>query len=164
MNRKKILESSLLEDIRIKQTPKNNPLRGYWTGKRGNSVFIPTHNQDEIIKILNEYNLCGINYQKGIIDLNPCSIATVSLFKMYIIRYKNFKICDMLCANLWNNSNFLNTASRAIFSNLSSKGFKSLYLKSGFLFCIAFEITKSATSGFLGSNGPCKYVPKILPS
>ena len=61
MNRKKILESSLLEDIRIKQTPKNNPLRGYWTGKRGNSIFIPTHNQDEIIKILNEYNLCGIN-------------------------------------------------------------------------------------------------------
>lgn len=46
-------------------------------------------------------------------------------------------------------SNFLNTASRAIFSNLSSNGFKSLYLKSGFLFCSAFEITKSATSGFL---------------
>ena len=40
-------------------------------------------------------------------------------------------------------SNFLNTASRAIFSNLSSNGFKSLYLKSGFLFCSAFEITKS---------------------
>ena len=53
-------------------------------------------------------------------------------------------------------SNFLNTASRAIFSNLSSNGFKSLYLKFGFLFCIAFEITKSATSGFFGSKGPCK--------
>ena len=124
MNRKKILESSLLEDIRIKQTPKNNPLRGYWTGKRGNSVFIPTHNQDEIIKILNKYNLCVINYQKGIIDLNPCSIATVSLFKMYIIRYKNFKICDMLCANLWNNSNFSN---KKDWTNYNVKNYRKQY-------------------------------------
>ena len=58
-------------------------------------------------KILNVHNLCGIKYEKGIIDLNPCSIATVSLDKMYIIRYKNFKICDMLCATLWNNTIFL---------------------------------------------------------
>lgn len=108
MNRQKELKSSLYEDIRIKRTPKNNPLRGYWTGERGNSTYIPTTNQDEIIKILNEHHLCGIKYEKGIIDLNPCSIATVSLVKMYIIRYKNFKICDMLCADLWNNTNFLN--------------------------------------------------------
>ena len=27
-----------------------------------------------------------------------------------------------------------------------------------------FEITKSATSGFFGSKGPCKYVPRIFPS
>lgn len=92
MNTEKILNSSLLEEIRIKRTPKNNPLRGYWTGERGNSKFIPTNNQDEIIKILNEYNQCGIEYKEGIINLNPCSIARVSLDKMYIIRYKILKI------------------------------------------------------------------------
>lgn len=106
MNTEKILNSSLLEEIRIKRTPKNNPLRGYWTGERGNSKFIPTNNQDEIIKILNEYNQCGIEYKEGIINLNPCSIATVSLNKMYIIRYKNFKDCDKICADLWNSTNF----------------------------------------------------------
>ena len=95
------------EDIRIKRTPKNNPQRGYWTGERGNSTYVPTNNQDNIIKILHDHNLCGINYSKGIIDLNPCSIATVSLDKMYILRYKNFKICDILCSNLWNNTKFL---------------------------------------------------------
>lgn len=107
MNTQKILKPSLREEIRIKRTPKNNPLRGYWTGERGSSTYIPTNNQDEIIKILNVHNLCGIKYEKGIIDLNPCSIPTVSLDKMYIIRYKNFKICNMLCANLWNNTLFL---------------------------------------------------------
>lgn len=108
MNRQKTLNSSSREDIRIKQTPKNNPSRGHWTGERGNSIYIPTNNQDEIIKILNQHNLYGIKYQKGIINLNPCSIATVRLSKMYIIRYKNFKFCDILCADLWNNTNFLN--------------------------------------------------------
>ena len=88
-------------------TPKNNPQRGYWTGERGNSTYVPTNNQDNIIKILHDHNLCGINYSKGIIDLNPCSIATVSLDKMYILRYKNFKTCDILCSNLWNNTKFL---------------------------------------------------------
>ena len=106
MNTEKILNSSLLEEIRIKRTPKNNPLRGYWTGERGNSKFIPTNNQDEIIKILNEYNQCGIEYKEGIINLNPCSIARASLDKMYIIRYKNFKNCDKICADLWNSTNF----------------------------------------------------------
>lgn len=57
---------------------------------------------------MNQHNLYGIKYQKGIINLNPCSIATVRLTKMHIIRYKNFKICDILCADLWNNTNFLN--------------------------------------------------------
>lgn len=108
MNRQKNFKVFLYEDIRIKRTPKNNPLRGYWTGERGNSTYVPTNNQDEIIKILNQYNTHGIKYQQGIIDLNPCSIATVSLEKMYITRYKNFKNCDMLCADLWNYSNFLN--------------------------------------------------------
>ena len=47
---------------RIKHTPKNNPSRGNWTGERGNSTFIPTSNQKDVISILKKFNLNGIDY------------------------------------------------------------------------------------------------------
>lgn len=40
---KKFLQQNPLStfDERLKKTPKDNPSRGYWTGKRGLSTYIP---------------------------------------------------------------------------------------------------------------------------
>lgn len=56
---KKFLQQKPLStfDERLKKTPKDNPLRGYWTGKRGLSTYIPTSSQTEILEILHHYNL-----------------------------------------------------------------------------------------------------------
>ncbi|WP_353962975.1 HNH endonuclease [Eubacterium sp.] len=41
-------------------------------------------------------------------DFGPCSIATVQLEHMSIIRYINFSKCDKLCADYFNSINYLN--------------------------------------------------------
>lgn len=97
--------SSIIE--RIKRTPKANPKRGYWTNERGLSTYIPVPTQLEIIALLNHFNLEGIKYNDGMPDFGPCSIATVQLEHMSIIRYINFSKCDKLCADYFNSINYL---------------------------------------------------------
>lgn len=97
---------SLLTEI-IKRTPKNNPKRGFWTGLRGQSMFIPVETQTEIINILKFFNLRGINYIYAMPDFRPCSYATVCLVHMSILRRKNFIECDKLCAEYWNSISYL---------------------------------------------------------
>ena len=101
--------SSLAE--RIKRTPKANPQRGYWTNERGLSTYIPVPTQTEIIALLNHFNLEGIKYNDGMPAFGPCSIATVQLEHMSIIRYINFSKCDKLCADYFNSINYLNCSS-----------------------------------------------------
>ena len=98
-----ILFSSLKE--RINHTPKT---RGYWTGERGNSIFIPLDTYSDVINELNNYNLNGITYIDGCVDFSKCSVATISIPDMSACRRKNFKICDEHCAAYWNSINFLN--------------------------------------------------------
>lgn len=61
--------SSLSE--RIKKTPLNNSKRGYWTGQRGNSIYIPVACQIEINCLLKQFSITGITYANGIPDFQP---------------------------------------------------------------------------------------------
>ena len=45
---------------RIKKTPKNNSKRGFWTGPRGESTYIPIDCQIEINHLLKQFGIIGI--------------------------------------------------------------------------------------------------------
>lgn len=89
---------------RCNHTPKT---RGYWTGERGNSIFIPFDIYSDVINELNKYNLNGITYIDGCVDFSRCSVATIAIPDMSIYRYKNFTACNEECATYWNSINFL---------------------------------------------------------
>lgn len=87
---KKFLQQKPLStfDERLKKTPKDNPLRGYWTGKRGLSTYIPTSSQTEILEILHHYNLKGIRYTEAMPIFEKCSECTIQSNNMSILRWK----------------------------------------------------------------------------
>ena len=89
---------------RCNHTPKT---RGYWTGERGNSIFIPLDTYSDVINELKTYNLNGITYIDGCVDFNRYSVATIAIPDMSIYRYKNFAACNEECASYWNSINFL---------------------------------------------------------
>ena len=99
--------SSLLE--RIKKTPLNNGKRGYWTGQRGDSTYIPVACQIEINCLLKQIGITGITYANGIPDFQLCSIATIKIPDMSIIRRYNFRQCDKACSIYWNHIHFRQT-------------------------------------------------------
>lgn len=90
--------NSTLEE-RIKRTPKENAIRGIWTGNRGESWYIPTNKS--IIDILHIFELEGILYKAGIPDFSVCAKVTVSIENMNEIRRENFRKCDIKCAEIW---------------------------------------------------------------
>ena len=67
---------------RIKKTPKNNSKRGFWTGPRGESTYIPIDCQIEINHLLKQFGIIGITYIYGFPDFETCSIATVKILDM----------------------------------------------------------------------------------
>lgn len=88
---------------RLDQTPRDDGERGEWTGKRGESKFIP--NDKEISDILAQYGLDGIEYQDAIPDFSDCSECTVEIDNMTEKRRGeggNFEQCDEKCAEQWN--------------------------------------------------------------
>lgn len=91
---------------RVDRTPRDDGERGEWQGERGESVFIP--NESEIIAILDEYGIEGIEYKNGIPDFSPCSESTVEIENMTDNRSgppvegSNFQQCDQKCAEQWN--------------------------------------------------------------
>ncbi len=94
--------NSTLEE-RIKRTPKENAIRGMWTGNRGESWYIPTNKS--IIDILHIFELEGILYKAGIPDFSVCAKVTVSIENMNEIRRENgytwherndMVICDLV--------------------------------------------------------------------
>ena len=86
---------------RINQTPKEGTDRGYWDGKRGESVFYPPEGSD-VSKILSRYGMDGIPYKDGIPDFSGCSEASVKIDNMSENRANNFRECDQKCAEQWN--------------------------------------------------------------
>lgn len=85
---------------RIRHTPQGENGRGMWTGKRGESKFIPA--DDEIKAILKQFNLDGIIYKDGIPDFSKCSKLTIEIANMTQMRGINRKQCDEKCAKIWN--------------------------------------------------------------
>ena len=94
---------------RIKKTPKNNSKRGFWTGPRGESTYIPIDCQIEINHLLKQFGIIGITYIYGFPDFETCSIATVKILDMNTSRYHNFKQCDKACSIYWNKIHFCQT-------------------------------------------------------
>ena len=93
---------------RMKHTPKNRPGKAYWDGPRGNSTYVVKPEQVKLLSLLNSFGLNGITYINAIADFRFCAIATVILTApMSIKRYKNFALCDQLCADLWNQTDYL---------------------------------------------------------
>lgn len=85
---------------RIRQTPRENSERGEWDGKRGESKFIPF--DEEIIDILKQFDLDGIEYKDGIPDFSDVSAQTLEIDNMTENRANNFRQCDERCADEWN--------------------------------------------------------------
>ena len=90
---------------RIKKTPKNNSKRGFWTGPRGESTYIPIDCQIEINHLLKQFGIIGITYIYGFPDFETCSIATVKILdmnpetdidKIEAVNEENNKIFDLL--------------------------------------------------------------------
>lgn len=93
---------------RMKHTPKNRPGKAYWDGPRGNSTYVVKPEQVKLLSLLNSFGLNGITYINAIADFRFCAIATVILTSpMSIKRYKNIALCDQLCADLWNQTDYL---------------------------------------------------------
>jgi len=88
---------------RIKETPREGE-RGHWEGERGESKYIPT--DSDIIDILKEYGLDGIEYKNGIPDFSKVSESTVEIDNMTDNRNtgkdSNFAQCDKKAAEQWN--------------------------------------------------------------
>ena len=95
--------NSTLEE-RIKRTPKENAIRGMWTGDRGESWYIPA--DKSVNAILHVFELDGILYKEGIPDFSVCAKVTVSIENMNEIRRENFWKCDVKCAEKWSGEKY----------------------------------------------------------
>lgn len=87
---------------RLDQTPLSG-LRGYWTGNRGESKFVPF--DKEIRELLAKLGLDGIEYKNAIPNFLRCSVCTTEIDNMSPQRRGkggNFEQCDAKCAEIWN--------------------------------------------------------------
>ena len=74
---------------RYNHTPKT---RGYWTGERGNSIFIPLDTYSDVINELNTYRLDELelegihNILEIIVNEEEITLEEVKKIKNYIIK------------------------------------------------------------------------------
>lgn len=162
---KKFLQQKPLStfDERLKKTPKDNPLRGYWTEKRGLSTYIPTSSQTEILEILHHYNLKGIRYTEAMPIFEKCSECTIQSNNMSILRWKNQNKCDNLCAILWNAINYQNKSN---WTKKDVKAFRKLHSLSWHERNdrITYDLIPTKINGFflhLGGIAECKRAKKL---
>ena len=67
---------------RINQTPSEDSSLGTWTGKRGESTFIPS--DPKLREILQtQYGVDGVTYTNGVPDFSSFSVGTVEIFNMH---------------------------------------------------------------------------------
>lgn len=85
---------------RLDRTPNESGDRGYWTGERGESKFIP--NDKEIADVLARFGKDGVSYQDAIPDFSDFSACTIQIDNMTENRNNNFTQCDEKCAEEWN--------------------------------------------------------------
>jgi hypothetical protein len=154
---------SSLED-RIKKTPKDNPKRGHWTNERGLSMYVPVDSQTEIIALLKTFNLKGINYIEAMADFRNCSLNTVYLEHMSILRYINFSECDRLCADHWNTINYLNcsTWTRSKVRKYRKSHSLSWHERNDRTTCDLVPAKINAFFLHLGGIAECKYAYKYI--
>lgn len=87
---------------RISHTPRDGE-RGEWTGKRGESVYVPS--DEKIKEILAKYGLDGIKYKDGVPDFSDVAKETVEIDNMTGQREGlggNFEQADQKLADKWN--------------------------------------------------------------
>lgn len=103
---------------RIQMTPKPDDFRGYYTGKRGESKYIPTDRTGEGIRvrtILAGYGRDGIEYRNGEPDFEVCAEAVVTIPNMTNNREDyfdsegqkrsgNYAQADKALADIWKNA------------------------------------------------------------
>lgn len=78
---------------------------GYYTGERGESLFVPYENNAKgvmVKQILREYGLKGIEYRNAEPDFEECCEETVIIDNMCGDRDVNFPSADEACAKKWN--------------------------------------------------------------
>lgn len=93
------------EKERLDHTPSETSEHGSWTGERGNSKFIPSHNTEDgrlACEKLKDYNEVGVVYRDAEPDFSPVSEATVEIESMTANRPDNFFQADTKCAEQWN--------------------------------------------------------------
>ncbi len=98
-------------DDRIKATRKDTE-RGYWTGKRGESKYIPTDipKNKNLIELLESKGVDGIEYKNGCVDFAKVAELSIKIPDMTDIRYKaqpngkpgNFGQALIAVAEKWN--------------------------------------------------------------
>ena len=151
--------SSLSE--RIKKNPLNNSKRGYWTGQRGNSTYIPVDRQIEIKCLLKQFGLTGITYISGIPDFRQSSFTTVKISDMSINRYWNFKHCDKACAIYWNRIHFRQTLWTPSLVQLYRKiNHLTWHERNDRITCDLIPTKINAFFSHLGGVSECKKLPK----
>ncbi|WP_204741476.1 RHS repeat-associated core domain-containing protein [Intestinimonas butyriciproducens] len=92
-------------DERIKVTPPETSKNGYWTGERGQSVFI---SEDIRVKsILEEMGVEGVVYKDGMPDFSKFAIGEVKINNMTNMRESiggrpgNYEQADAALAEIW---------------------------------------------------------------
>lgn len=97
---------------RISDTRKKSE-KGFWTGERGESKYIPTDipKNKNLIEILRAKGVDGIEYKNGCVDFSTVAEETVQIPDMTDVRYKaqingnvgNFGQALIAVAKKWNN-------------------------------------------------------------
>lgn len=141
--------NSTLEE-RIKRTPKENAIRGMWTGDRGESWYIPA--DKSVNAILHVFELDGILYKEGIPDFSVCAKVTVSIENMNEIRRENFWKCDVKCAEKWSGEKYEGK------SSWTSKDVKQWRKENGYTWherndMVICDLVPTKINGFFGHLG-----------
>lgn len=83
----------------IEERMERLPKDGEWTGELGNSKFI-THNE-EVNKVLEKYELDGIEYNEGIPDFSKCAVVSLEIDNMTSNLATNYRQFCKKCAEKW---------------------------------------------------------------
>lgn len=66
--------------VPLEERKKHFPANGEWTGKPGNSKFIP--DGTEVKAVLEEYGLDGIEYKNAVPDFSGCAVISLKIDNM----------------------------------------------------------------------------------
>ena len=127
-------------------------------------MYVPVPTQAEIIDLLKEFGLKGINYIEAMPDFRKCLFATIHLEHMSISRYQNFSNCDRLCAERWNSINYLNdsTWTRSKVRKYRKSNSLSWHERNDRITCDLVPTKINSFFLHLGGISECKYASKYI--